>query len=55
MRSSRTPGTRTRCSAHVSVKTVQYHPTHIHAKFGIRSRGELAARFREDVADEEQD
>ena len=32
----------------ISVKTVQYHLTNIYAKFGIRSRSELAARFRED-------
>jgi DNA-binding NarL/FixJ family response regulator len=33
----------------VSVKTVQFHLTHIYAKLGIGSRAELAARFR-DVA-----
>jgi DNA-binding CsgD family transcriptional regulator len=31
----------------ISVKTVQYHLTHIYAKLGIRSRSELAANFRE--------
>ena len=31
----------------ISVKTVQFHVTHIYAKLGIGSRGELAARFRE--------
>lgn len=31
----------------LSVKTVQYHLTHVYAKFGVRSRGELAAVFRE--------
>ncbi|MGV9747344.1 AAA family ATPase [Rhodococcus zopfii] len=31
----------------LSVKTVQYHLTRVYAKFGIRSRSELAARFRE--------
>ncbi|MCT9078669.1 helix-turn-helix transcriptional regulator [Streptomyces fulvoviolaceus] len=31
----------------ISVKTVQYHLTHVYAKLGIRSRSELAARFRE--------
>ncbi len=31
----------------VSVKTVQFHLTHIYAKFGIGSRAELAAQFRE--------
>ncbi|WP_443055809.1 LuxR C-terminal-related transcriptional regulator [Streptomyces sp. NBC_00690] len=31
----------------ISVKTVQYHLTDVYAKFGIRSRSELAARFRE--------
>ncbi|MDN3295810.1 AAA family ATPase [Streptomyces ficellus] len=30
----------------ISVKTVQYHLTHIYSKLGIRSRSELAARFR---------
>ncbi|MFZ2528643.1 MAG: AAA family ATPase [Rhodococcus sp. (in: high G+C Gram-positive bacteria)] len=30
----------------VSVKTVQYHLTRVYAKFGIRSRSELAAHFR---------
>ncbi|MDX3228321.1 helix-turn-helix transcriptional regulator [Streptomyces sp. ME19-01-6] len=32
---------------YISVKTVQYHLTHIYSKLGIRSRSELAARFRE--------
>ncbi|MFI8193910.1 LuxR C-terminal-related transcriptional regulator [Streptomyces sp. NPDC085946] len=31
----------------ISVKTVQYHLTHVYAKLGIRSRSELAASFRE--------
>lgn len=31
----------------ISVKTVQYHLTHVYAKLGIRSRSELAAQFRE--------
>ncbi len=31
----------------ISVKTVQYHLTHIYSKLGIRSRSELAARFQE--------
>ncbi|MEU6119762.1 AAA family ATPase [Streptomyces sp. NPDC047117] len=31
----------------LSVKTVQYHLTHVYAKFGVRSRGELAAVFRD--------
>ncbi|MEU1520133.1 AAA family ATPase [Streptomyces sp. NPDC005811] len=31
----------------ISVKTVQYHLTHIYAKLGMRSRSELAARFRD--------
>lgn len=32
----------------LSVKTVQYHLTRVYSKFGIRSRSELAGRFRED-------
>ncbi|MEV0185949.1 AAA family ATPase [Streptomyces sp. NPDC050625] len=32
---------------YISVKTVQYHLTHIYSKLGIRSRSELAAVFRE--------
>ncbi|MER5177225.1 AAA family ATPase [Streptomyces sp. NPDC002896] len=32
---------------YISVKTVQYHLTHIYSKLGIRSRSELAARFRD--------
>lgn len=32
---------------YISVKTVQYHLTHIYGKLGIRSRSELAARFRD--------
>jgi DNA-binding CsgD family transcriptional regulator len=31
----------------ISVKTVQYHLTHVYSKLGIRSRSELAAQFRE--------
>ncbi|WP_425839582.1 AAA family ATPase [Streptomyces fractus] len=31
----------------ISVKTVQYHLTHVYSKLAIRSRSELAARFRE--------
>jgi DNA-binding CsgD family transcriptional regulator len=31
----------------LSVKTVQYHLTRIYAKLGIRSRSELAARYRD--------
>ena len=30
----------------VSVKTVEGHLSHIYAKLGVRSRTELAARFR---------
>ncbi|WP_405845152.1 AAA family ATPase [Streptomyces sp. NBC_01518] len=35
----------------ISVKTVQYHLTHVYSKLDIRSRSELAARFREIPAD----
>jgi DNA-binding CsgD family transcriptional regulator/tetratricopeptide (TPR) repeat protein len=38
----------------ISIKTVQFHLTHIYAKLGINSRAELAAQFRE-VEDHEQD
>jgi ATP/maltotriose-dependent transcriptional regulator MalT len=31
----------------VSIKTIQFHLTHIYAKLGVGSRGELAAQFRE--------
>ncbi|NGO08935.1 AAA family ATPase [Streptomyces sp. HC44] len=31
----------------ISVKTVQYHLTHVYSKLDIRSRSELAVRFRE--------
>lgn len=31
----------------ISVKTVQYHLTHIYAKLGVRTRSELAACFRD--------
>jgi DNA-binding CsgD family transcriptional regulator len=31
----------------VSIKTVQFHLTHIYTKLGISSRGELAAKFRD--------
>ena len=34
----------------VSIKTVQFHLTHIYAKLGISSRGELAARFRDQAS-----
>ncbi len=32
---------------YLSVKTVQFHLTRVYAKLGVRSRAELAARFRE--------
>nr|WP_234058025.1 LuxR C-terminal-related transcriptional regulator [Microbacterium sp. NFH-22A-Y] len=32
---------------YISAKTVQYHLTRIYGKLGIRSRSELAARYRE--------
>ena len=31
----------------VSVKTVQFHLTHIYTKLGVGSRAELAAHYRE--------
>jgi DNA-binding CsgD family transcriptional regulator len=34
----------------ISIKTVQYHLTHIYAKLGIRSRAELAANLRDQPA-----
>jgi DNA-binding NarL/FixJ family response regulator len=34
----------------VSVKTVQFHLTHIYSKVGVGSRAELAARLRDDTA-----
>jgi DNA-binding CsgD family transcriptional regulator len=38
---------RTASELFISVKTVQYHLTRVYAKLGIRSRGELAARWHE--------
>jgi len=35
----------------VSIKTVQFHLTHIYSKLGISSRAELAARMRDDGTD----
>ena len=35
----------------VSIKTVQFHLTHIYSKLGVSSRAELAARLRDDGAD----
>ena len=39
----------------ISIKTVQFHLTHIYAKLNINSRSELAAQFRdaEDEGDDE--
>ena len=34
----------------VSVKTVQFHLTHVYTKLGLTSRAELAARLREDAS-----
>jgi ATP/maltotriose-dependent transcriptional regulator MalT len=33
----------------ISIKTVQFHLTHVYAKLGVSSRAELASRFRDDV------
>lgn len=38
---------RTASELYISVKTVQYHLTHVYSKLGVRSRSELAARFRD--------
>jgi DNA-binding CsgD family transcriptional regulator len=35
----------------ISIKTVQFHLTHIYTKLGINNRAELAANFRNRVAD----
>jgi len=37
----------------LSVKTVQFHLTRVYSKLGIRSRSELAARFRDEPGDDE--
>ncbi|WP_395727276.1 AAA family ATPase [Nakamurella sp.] len=39
----------------ISIKTVQFHLTHIYAKLNINSRAELAAQFRDVEGEEEQD
>jgi DNA-binding CsgD family transcriptional regulator len=31
----------------ISIKTVQFHLTHVYAKVGVSSRAELAAHFRD--------
>jgi DNA-binding CsgD family transcriptional regulator len=33
----------------ISIKTVQFHLTHVYAKLGVSSRAELASRFRDNV------
>jgi len=38
----------------ISIKTVQFHLTHIYAKLNINSRAELAAQFRDVEDDDEQ-
>ena len=35
----------------VSIKTVQFHLTHIYSKLGVSSRSELAARVRDNGID----
>ena len=37
----------------VSIKTVQFHLTHIYAKLGISTRAELAAQFRDTDGNED--
>jgi DNA-binding CsgD family transcriptional regulator len=37
----------------ISIKTVQFHLTHIYSKLGVRSRAELAAQFRDPTATDE--
>jgi len=37
----------------VSIKTVQFHLTHIYAKLGISTRAELAAQFRDNDSNED--
>jgi DNA-binding CsgD family transcriptional regulator len=37
----------------ISIKTVQFHLTHIYAKLGVSSRAELAAHFRENEASDD--
>ena len=37
----------------ISIKTVQFHLTHIYAKLGVSSRAELAAHFRENAASDD--
>jgi DNA-binding NarL/FixJ family response regulator len=37
----------------ISIKTVQFHLTHIYAKLNVNSRAELAAQFREGEEKEE--
>ena len=36
----------------ISIKTVQFHLTHIYAKLGVGSRAELAAQFRDNETTE---
>ena len=36
----------------ISIKTVQFHLTHIYAKLGVSSRAELAAQFRDNETTE---
>ena len=32
----------------ISIKTVQFHLTHVYAKSGVSSRAELASQFRDE-------
>ena len=39
----------------ISIKTVQFHLTHIYAKLNINSRAELAAQFRDGEGEDKEE